>query len=206
VVGVSTRETVGEGPDVSTSGETRSERRRFAIYYPEYGIVEAAIGYALFYTVVEFATPILVESLAADFPEYVPGPVGTWAAAALWIILGLTILGQLAEQSGPNPHVFETREELVHFLQDERPSEWGYQLNVTLTLLGGIVVWALWAGFFEALEELLRAMPDLDAVVALSPETIGTIAVFAIGFAALSHGLDRLATGLVREALYRDAE
>lgn len=203
---MSTRETVGEGPDVSTSGETRSERRRFAIYYPEYGIVEAAIGYVLFYTVVDFATPILVESLAADFPEYVPGPVQTWAAAALWIILGLTILGQLQEQASANPHVFETREELIHFLQDERPSEWGYQLNVTLTLVGGIVVWALWGAFFDALEELLRAMPDLDAVAVLSPETIGTIAVFAIGFAALNHGIDRLATGLVREALYRDAQ
>lgn len=115
--------------------------------------------------VVDFATPILVESLTADFPEYVPGAARTWAAAALWIVLALTILGQLVEQSGPNPHVFETREDLVHFLQDERPSEWGYQLNVTLALLGGIVVWALWSAFWNALEELLRATPELDAVV-----------------------------------------
>ncbi|MFW5903282.1 MAG: hypothetical protein ACOCS7_00935 [Halolamina sp.] len=40
----------------------------------------------------------------------------------------------------------------------------------------------------------------------LSPETIGTIAIFALAFAALNRGIDRVVTGLVREALYRDAQ
>jgi len=205
VVGVSTRTAAEEGSDVSTPGGTRSERRRFAIYYPEYGILEAIVGYALFYTVVDFATPILVASLAADFPEYVPGAVQTWAAAALWIILGLTILGQLQAQASANPRVFGTREELIHFLRDERPTGWKYRLNVTLALVGGVVVWGLWSAFWNALEELLLAMPDLDAVTVLAPETIGTIAVFAVAFAALGRGIDRLVTGVAREALYRDA-
>lgn len=202
---MSIRTAVEEGSDVSTPGETRSEGRRFAIHYPEYGIVEAFVGYALFYTVVDFATPILVKSLAADFPAYVPGAVQTWAAAALWIILGLTILGQLQVQVSVNPRVFETREELINFLRDERPIGWKYRLNVTLALVGGIVVWALWSAFWNALEELLLAMPEVDAVTVLALETIGSIAVFAMAFAVLSRGIDRLVTGVVRETLYRDA-
>jgi hypothetical protein len=205
VVGVSTRTAVGEGSDASTPGETRSGRRPFAIYYPEYGIVAAIVGYALFYTVVDFATPMLVESLAAGFPAFVAGPMQTWAAVALWAILGLTIPGRLQQQTPANPHVFETREELVRFLRDERPTGWNYRFNVTLALVGGIAVWALWPAFRNALEELLLAMPELDAVTALAAETFGTIAVFAIAFAALTRGIDRVLIGQVREAAYRDA-
>ena len=194
-------------PDHSTTTSERTTRdsRSVRLLYPEYGPVEALVGFGVFFLIVEWMTPALVDTLAGPFPDLVPEPLTTVTAVLLWVVLGVTVLSIVLTLLTPNPREFGDRSERDAFLDANRPSDREYRFNLVLMVLGGATAVLAWPTFIEVLRETFPMVVELGGPVP-TVWTLGNVAIFVVfvlGVAAYTRGLDRLVIGGMREFLYR---
>lgn len=187
----------GDGPRKGDDGPS--------VFLPSYGPVEAAVGYVLFYLIVERATPVLVDELAAPFPDLVPEPFTTYAAILLWLFLVVILLATVRGQLADNPRTFADAGEREAFLEERRRAHWRYRVDGALVVAGGAATVLTWDVFVGVLVDLLSVVVvELDGATPALPggQEIAIFVVFFVGVAALARGLDRLLVGGVRELLY----
>lgn len=175
--------------------------------YPAYGPVESALGFGLFYLVVDRVTPVLVAELSGEFPALVPDPFRTFTAMLLWLVLGITVLTAVLDQVRDNPRTFDTPGERREFLADNRPATGEYWRYAGLAGVGGAVAAVTWDSFRDVLPDLLVVVVSQDGAELAGTPLVDVLAFvsFFLGFAALSRGVDRLAVGALRDLLYRSA-
>lgn len=171
------------------------------LYIPEYGPIEAVLGYGFFYFLVDVGTPVVREAVVDSRLGIAPELVPTAAAGALWIILFLSVLGQATEQWRKNPHRFEDETAMVHHLEAIAPSVarmqgWGLALAIGL-----LVVVFGFDPFLGSYRSLLSGMvvfvgtPESAAVVF---RALPWFIVYMIGFSLVTRYTDRLILGLDR--------
>jgi len=173
--------------------------------YPAYGPVESALGFGLFYLIVDRVTPVLVAELSGEFPDLVPGPFRTFTAMLLWLLLGITVLTAVLDQVRDNPRIFDTPEDRREFLADNRPTAGEYWRYAGLAGLGAVVAAVTWDRFFEVLPDLLVVVVSQDGGELAGTPAVDVVAfvAFFLAFAAFSRGLDGLAVGAFRDLLFR---
>lgn len=183
------------------SAEGRSARRggRWLVF-PEYGLVDAILGFAMFYVVVATVTDPMAEGLAGILGVD-PDAIRTWFAIGLWIILGLTVLGQLTKQLKDNPHRFSTDDARRAFLERRRPGPLRYLGAILATTVGAAIAWLLIEEFLMALVSLAIVIVGPATITGISLWTVIWLVSFSIGFGLFTFGLDRLVIGLVRDLI-----
>jgi len=183
------------------TGERRPARRggRWLVY-PEYGLVDAILGFAMFYVVVATVTEPMAEGLSGILGVG-PGAVRTWFAIALWVILGLTTLDQVTKQLRANPHRFADADERRTFLERERPGPIRYLGAILATAVGGGIAWFLLDEFLIAIVSVVGIVLGPATITSISLWTVFWLVSFSIGFGLFTFGLDRLVIGLVRDLI-----
>lgn len=170
-----------------------------AIRFPAYGPIDAALGYGLFYVVVDSATPAIVDVLTEALPEASPSLVGLGLAITLWGVLAVTVLEHLRRQ-------LAALGVLTHAaVRPRRPA----RLHTSLIRLVGHLIAAVVAGFVAAwtfdtaLETIVSLIPVVAAleVEALVPVEIAVLIVFFVSFGIAARSVDRLTIGSVRAVL-----
>jgi len=164
--------------------------------FPAYGPIDAVLGYTLFYVVVDRVTPAVVEVFSETLLDLSPSFVGFALAAALWFILGVTVVDQ-------------TRRQLAALgvgSYDE------YQLRVwsrvtptsvrTAGYLAALAVGATVAAltFERAIEALLGFIPAVATADVAAFDVVGVVVliVFFVSYGVATHSLDRLVIGTIR--------
>lgn len=168
---------------------------------PAYGPVEAALGFALFYVLVDRATPTVVDVISGALP---PSLVGLGLAAALWFVLAVTVLDQARRQLAALGVVGEDRS---GGRPDDRvaPSESRALAYLVGLLVGGLVAVWTYEGAVGTAVSLLRAVAALDAGAFATVEFVAMVAFF-VSFGVATRSLDRLVVGGFRWTLAGDRE
>ena len=187
---------------VNTEVESRAAESapvsREAPRFPAYGPVDAALGFALFYVIVDRATPTVVDVLT-DVLSVPPTLVGTGLAALLWFVLAVTVLDQARRQlaalgvggyeggwpNRPKPGVPSRELALAYFGG---------------LVVGGLLAWWTFAPAVETAVSLIRVVAALD-VGAFDLLAFLVMVVFFVSYAVATRSLDRLVVGGVRAAL-----
>jgi len=182
-----------------------TSRGRYRLIYPEFGPVDAVLGFVLFYFIVGLATVVAVDVLARSAPDLVPEPLSTWAAYLLWIVLALVIIGQIAEQARSNPRVFESERERRRFLDDRRPTEQQYLWWAGWVFVGGAVAYLTFSRFVPTFAMVIRFFVDLFvAPVPTRPFRVADafwFVLFFVAYSVMTRGLDRLIVGSLRSLI-----
>lgn len=181
---------------MSTYADPHTDTRRGTPYLPAYGPVEAVLGFALFYVLVDRATPALVDIAADLLPGVAPGAVQLATALALWFILVVTAIDQFRrqlaalgvathDQVDPDPATRQPPSE---------PLALGYL--VAFVFASGIAVSTADRGIDAAIT-VFAAVARLD-VAAIVPAEVVLVVVFVVAFNVAARCLDRLLVGGVR--------
>lgn len=186
----------GESP-----GADRGNTGRATYFVPAYGPIEAVIGYVLFYVLVDIGTPVAMEAFAATGIGVDPSVIGNAGAIALWVILGLTVFGQTAEQIRGNPRRFSDREAAGTYLSAMAPTGARIRTWVVLFVVGAAITGFGLQIFLESFEALLEW--SIVAVGSANPRPVplrlvGWFVGYSIGFSLFSRYIDRLVLGLYR--------
>ena len=189
----------------SATGRAQRDDSPAWLVYPEYGPVEAALGYGLFYLLVATATPVMVEVLGPVLPGLVPTPFATVMALFCWFVLGVVVLAQVRRQVAANPRRFADAAERAAFLDAHRPTARDYGLAVAATAGGGLVAAFGVDAALAGLDSLLRSMVFVSGGAAGSVDLLGVgwLVVLFVSFGLFSRGVDRLVVGALRELLAR---
>ena len=189
----------------ATTERTAQDRRPVRLLYPEYGPLEALIGFGVFYLILDYMMPTLVDTLAGPFPDLVPDPLATGTAMLLWLFLGVIVAATVLDFLDKNPREFEDRSERDTYLDENRPSDRHFQHNLALMFLGGATAVLSWSTAIEVLREMFPVVVELGGLVPPGSSLVdgAVFVVFFIGVAAYARGLDRLVIGGMREFLYR---
>jgi len=167
-------------------------------HVPACGPLEAVLGYALFYLIVERATP----TITATFSEILsvsPSVVGFGLAAALWFVFLVTAVDQARRQLaaiGVGTHEAVRRDESrPRTLSETRAL--GY---LTLVLVGSIV--ALWTAdaAISSLVGMMEVVSTADAGAFVLLDLV-VVVLFFVAYGSVTHALDRLVIGGIRELL-----
>lgn len=167
-------------------------------HVPAYGPIEAVFGYALFYVLVERATPTITATFT-DVLSISPSLVGFGLAAALWFIFLVTAVDQGRRQlaaMGLGTHEAVRRDESrPRTLSETRAL--GY---LTLVLVGSLV--ALWTAdaAISSLVGMIAIVSAADVGAFVFPDLI-TVVLFFVAYGSATHALDRLVIGGIRELL-----
>lgn len=187
-------------PDVSTSHDARSrsegnDERRF----PAFGPIEALLNFALFYVVVDRATPTVVAVLADVLPGVSPSAVGFGLAAFLWFVLVVTAVDQSRRQlvalgvvGGPtgSPTLWSLAV----------PAGASTVAYLALLVVGGaLAAWTFDRAIATAVS-MVRWIAALDVGAVVSVEFL-VLVVFFVAFGLATYALDRLVIGGVRAVL-----
>ncbi|RLM57659.1 hypothetical protein DVK02_06210 [Halobellus sp. Atlit-31R] len=165
---------------------------------PAYGPVDAVLGYALFYVVVDRVTPTVTATFAGVL-SVPPSTVGLGLAAALWFVLATTAFDQLRRQLaalGVGTADAVRRETARSGTLSEPQTEF----YLAALLVGGVVAVWTFDTAMRSLPALIRVVGTLDPG-AFVPREFLTVATFFVAFAVATHALDRLVVGAVRQWL-----
>lgn len=175
-------------------GETAHERR-----FPAYGPIDALLTFALFYVVVDRATPTVVDVVTDVLPSVSPSLVGLGLAAFLWFVLLATLLDQ-------------GRRQLVALGVIDgdvrRPTLWSAVLPtgastvayLVVLLLSGALAWRTFDRAIATAVSVIRWIAALDFGAFVSVEFL-VLVVFFVAFGLAAASLDRLVIGGIRAVL-----
>ncbi|WP_049981144.1 hypothetical protein [Halolamina rubra] len=173
----------------STRYSTTDER------FPAYGPLEAALGYVLFYVLVDRVTPAVVELFSETVLEFSPSFVGFGLAALLWFVLAVTVLDELRRQLAA----------LGVVAGQPRVRVWSRVSPGSLRTLGYLVGLIVGAGvaaltFEPAVATILSLIPAVATVDPARIDLVGLLVmvVFFVAYSTATHALDRLVIGTVR--------
>lgn len=225
--GVQRRESAAEGdrggvqrPETAAEGDMAGmERRRTAAerdespgvhpdqfgrvtyFVPAYGPIEGLMGFGLFYVLVDIGTPVAMEAFARTRIGIDPSVIGTAGAIALWVILGLTVFGQAAEQVRGNPRRFSDREAAGTYLSAMAPSGARLRTWAVLFVVGAAITGFGLQVFLESFEALLEWSIVTVGSADARPvpfRLVGWFVGYSIGFSLFTRYTDRLVLGLYR--------
>lgn len=165
-------------------------------YVPAYGPVDAVLGYALFYVLVDRATPTLVNIAAAVLPGVAPDAVRLATALALWFVLAVTAIDQFRRQLAALG--LATHDEVDPDPATRQPPSEPLALGylVAFVLAGGIAVLTADRGI-DAAVTVFAAVARLD-VATVVPAEVALVVVFVLAYSVAARSLDRLLVGGVR--------
>lgn len=164
--------------------------------FPAYGPIDAALGYLLFYVVVDRATPTVLSVAAEVFPDVASSAVGFALASLLWFVLAVTVLDQGRRQAVAAGLV-DGDAGTTSIWPSVLPDETTDQLYLALLVVSGLVAASTFETAVETLVSLVRIVAALD-VAALDLVALLTTAVFFVAYEAATFSLDRLLVGTVR--------
>lgn len=168
-------------------------------YRPAYGPVDALLGYAMFYVVVDRATPTVLTVAGDLFPDVTPGAVGFGLAAFLWFVFVVSTIEQVRRQLAALGVV--SHDEVDPDPRTRRPPSEPVALGY-LVLFGfaaGIALLTFERGIAVAVS-LVPALATLDVGSLLLADLLVMVLFFG-SWAATTWSLDRLVVGGVRWAL-----
>jgi len=178
-----------------TSGRSR-RTADLADEFPTYGPVEAVLGYALFYVLVDRTTPAVVEVFSETALDLSPSFVGFGLATALWFVLAVSVLDQVRRQLAALG-VVSYDDYQLRVWSRVTPSS----LRAAGYLLGVVVGGTVAALTFEpAVDALLGLIPVVGAVDVASFDLVGLLVLvtFFVAYSAATHSLDRLVVDGIR--------
>lgn len=180
--------------DSRWQGTSRREHR-----FPAYGFVDAALGFALFYVLVDRATPTVVAVLTDALPDVSPSAVGLGLAATLWFVLATTVLDQVRRQLAA---LGVTGSDTARRRLTARvaPFDIGMFGHLAGVLVGGAVAAVTFDRTLESIVTLIRRVAALD-VAAITPGEVVVTVVFFVSFGVATRSLDRLLVGGLRSIL-----
>jgi hypothetical protein len=158
---------------------------------PAYGPIEGLLGFLMFYVFVDRATPTIVSVVTGQLAGVSAGAVRTWAAAALWVILGLTVLDHARRQyvaardavEHPEPVRPPSRERLLGYL-------------VVVLVGGGIAALTLEPAIQMGITTI-RLVSTLDVSLFVLSEFL-LMVLFFVTFGSATWSVDRLLIGGLR--------
>ena len=171
---------------------------------PEFGPIEALVGFGVFAMLVDRLTPAAVAGLADRFPDLI-APLTTGTAVLLWLVGGVTVLSIALDLLRTNPRTFTDPEARAAFLDAQRPSTADVRRNLVVMVLGAataLLAWETVVGVFEAMIPVVIE-PGGQLPASLSLGNVAIFVVFFLAVAAYARALDRLVVGGAREFLYR---
>ncbi|MFD1647539.1 hypothetical protein [Haloarchaeobius litoreus] len=185
---------------VTTSTGTRPRREGG---FPAYGPVDAALGYWLFYVVVDRATPTVVELFAERVLEVSPTLVRLGLAAVLWFVLAVTVLDQLRTQFDALTGRSGRRRGFVagHLL----PAQYWLLVFGLGVALGGATALVTFEVGLDGAVTLIESVATLDVAAILLLDVVAVVVFFG-SFAVASFSLDRLTVRVIRELLTEGRE
>ena len=187
---------------MSTRVDSRSRTAsRDGRYVPAYGPGDAALGYALFYVIVDRATPIVVDVFGGVLGA-TAASVRLGLAAFLWFVLVVTAADQARRQLAALGVVGdgETDESIWSPVV---PSETQALAYVVLLALGGLVAAWTFESAVGTVVSLIRVVTALDLGAFALGEVL-VMALFFVSFEAATYAADRLLVGGVRAMLLED--
>lgn len=165
---------------------------------PAYGPIDAVLGYALFYVVVDRITPS-VTAVLADILSVAPSTIGFGLAAALWFVLVVTVLDQARRQLAALG--VGTADAVRHeATQRGTLSEPQTEFYLAALLVGGVVAAWTFDTAMTTIPSLVRVVSTADPggfVIRAFLETV----VFFAAFGTATRALDRLLVGAIRQWL-----
>ena len=182
------------------SGEPRPMRdgggraARTGPSFPADGPIDSALGYLLFYVLVDRATPTIVD-VATDILPVSPSLVGTALAALLWFVLATTLLDQGRRQLAALGVVGSDARR-----RSRRLSGRAALTHLVVVLVGGAVAWLTVDRALATAVALIPIVTRLDAS-AFPVADIVVLVVFFVAFGVATHSLDRLVFGSIRNLL-----
>jgi len=167
--------------------------------FPAYGAIEAALGYFLFYVLVDRVTPAVVTVFSDTIIDLSPSFVRFGFATTLWFILVVTAIDQVRRQLAALG---------VGAYDDYRLRVWSRvtppSLRTTGYLLALIAGTAVAVRTFdravEALLSLISAIATVD-VVAFDLVELFVMVVFFVAYSVAAHSLDRLVIAGIRRLI-----
>jgi len=161
--------------------------------------MDAVLGYALFYVVVDRATPTVMDVVTDALPGVSPSTVGLGLAIALWFVLAAIVLDQGRRQLAA---LGVGSAEDVRRAERTRPTPTRTNVAVYLLLLlvGGAIAALTFDPAVETAVSLIRIVAALD-VAAFDLVGFLVMALFFVSYKAATWSADRLLVGGVRALL-----
>lgn len=168
--------------------------------FPAYGLIEAVLGYVLFYLIIDHVTPAIVTVFSDTVLDLSPSFVRFGLATALWFILAMVVIDQTRRQLAALG---------VVTYDDFQLSMWSRvtpgpvrTAGYILTLVTGAAVTVM--TFDRALEALLSLIPIVATVdvAVFDLVELFVMVVFFIAYSVAAHSLDRLVIGGIRVLVF----
>jgi len=177
-----------------TRGTDGSGRR-----FPAYGPVEALLGFALFYVLVDRTTATLV-AVFTDVLDVAPSAVGFALAAILWFVGTVTLVEQVRRQRAALG--VGTHDEVARDARSPTvPSETRALVALATVLVGGLVAAWTFERAVDVVASLARIVGTVD-VTAVPLADVAVLVVFFVSYGAATRALDRLVIGGIRGAVW----
>jgi hypothetical protein len=167
--------------------------------FPAYGPIDAVLGYALFYLIVDRATPVIVETFSETVLDLSPSFVRFGLAAALWAILALTVFEHPRRQLAALGLVTDNRDRLRLWSRVSPPSIRSAGYLVALAV-GAAVAAVTVDPAIGTVVSLIRVLATLETA-AFDPVAVLVMLVFFVAYGLATHALDRLVVDGLRALL-----
>jgi hypothetical protein len=172
-------------------------------YVPAYGPVDAVLGYALFYVVVDRATPTVVDALGSVLGGVTAGSIRLGLAALLWFVLVVTVIDQARRQFTALGLLGDADAADGNIWSPVVPSETQALAYVVLLALGGLVAAWTFESAVGTVVSLIRVVVTLDLGAFVLGEFL-VMVVFFVSFEVAAYAADRLLVGGFRTMLVED--
>lgn len=164
--------------------------------FPVYGPIEAALGYVLYYVLIDRVTPAIVLVFSETVLDLSPPFVRFGLAIVLWFILVVVVVDQIRRQLAALGVVTYDNYQLRVWSRVTPPSlrTAGY----LVALIAGTAIAVI--TFDRAVEALLSLIPVVATVDVVAFDFIGlfVMVVFFLAYSAVAHSLDRLVIDGIR--------
>lgn len=165
-------------------------------YFPAYGLIEAGLGYIIFYVLIDRVTPAVVRIFSDTVLNISPSLVRLSLAIVLWFVLVVSTIDQARRQLAALG-IGQTVNSQLRVWSRVRPAS----LRTAGYLLAVVVGFAVAAMTFEtAVEALLSLIPIVASLDVGQFEILELVEmfVFFIAYSVGAHSLDRLVIGSLR--------
>lgn len=160
------------------------------------------LGIAFCYLLVDHTTAQLAQSMGEEYPSFFPEPAHTLALGLLaWV--GITALSVEAyRQYEVNPRKFTSIKEIRAFHVAKRFTRDQYMTNVSIAILGAVMMLYGWPEFIVIFEETVHQFVIIYVQGRhgqIPPLHFFWEVIYLGGFAAFALSIDRVVVALLRD-------